>query len=33
MKPLPTFACYDVVKNPHVDKMQRELRAHLNRVF
>ncbi|KZZ83635.1 NAD(P)H-dependent oxidoreductase [Bacillus sp. SJS] len=33
LKPLPTFACYDVVKNPQVEKVQRELRAHLNEVF
>ncbi|AZB42447.1 flavodoxin family protein [Bacillus sp. FJAT-42376] len=33
MKQLPTFACYNVVKNPDAEKAVAELREHLNRIF
>lgn len=29
MRPLKSFACYDVVKNPKIDKFTSELQAHL----
>lgn len=33
MKPLPSFMCNDVVKNPQVDKYVSEYKAHLKKVF
>jgi len=33
MEPLPTFACYDVVKNPDLDHDFEVLRAHLDAHF
>ena len=29
MQPLKSYACYDVVKNPKIDKFTSELHAHL----
>ncbi|PEZ09006.1 flavodoxin [Bacillus sp. AFS018417] len=33
MKPLKSFACYDVIKNPDVDKFVSELNTHLEEVL
>jgi len=33
MEPLPTFACYDVMKNPEIEKDFERFEAHLNKVF
>ena len=33
IKPLPTFICNDVVKNPQVERFLADYRAHLQRVF
>jgi modulator of drug activity B len=33
MKPLKSFTCYDVIKNPKIDKYVSELEAHLNEVL
>ncbi|MEN1678033.1 MAG: NAD(P)H-dependent oxidoreductase [Planctomycetota bacterium] len=33
MTPLPTFACYDVMKNPQVDKDFERYREHLTQCF
>ena len=33
MKPMETFACYDVMKNPDVDNDFKRFEAHLNRLF
>lgn len=31
MKPLPTFACNDVIKNPQIEKNLQEYKAHLEK--
>ncbi|OXM85127.1 NAD(P)H-dependent oxidoreductase [Paenibacillus rigui] len=33
MKPLKSFACYDVIKNPKIDQFVSELEAHLKDVL
>ena len=33
MKPLPTFAAFDVMKNPEIDSDFARFAAHLNQVF
>ena len=33
MKPLPTFACHDVMKNPDIESDFRRLDEHLHKVF
>ena len=33
MKPLPTFACFDVMKNAEIEKDLVRLDEHLNSVF
>ena len=33
MKPLETFACYDVLKNPDVENDFVRFEAHLDRLF
>ena len=33
MKPLPTFACYDVMKNPNIENDFKRLDKHLQEVF
>jgi len=33
MQPLKSFACYDVIKNPEIDKFVSELEAHLKDVL
>ncbi|MFK7952370.1 MAG: NAD(P)H-dependent oxidoreductase, partial [Ekhidna sp.] len=33
MKPLPTFACFDVMKNPNIEDDFRRLNNHLKKVF
>lgn len=33
MKKLPSFSCYNVVKNPQVENFKQQLREHLQRVF
>ncbi|MGG2063968.1 NAD(P)H-dependent oxidoreductase [Bacillus sp. S14(2024)] len=33
MKPLKSFACYDVIKNPDIDKFVSELNTHLEEVL
>jgi len=33
MKPLDTFVCYDVIKNPKIENDFKRYRAHLDRVF
>ncbi|MDD9266216.1 NAD(P)H-dependent oxidoreductase [Paenibacillus sp. GCM10023248] len=33
MHPLKSFACYDVIKNPNIDKYVTELHAHLKNVL
>ncbi|AGA64581.1 Modulator of drug activity B [Liberibacter crescens BT-1] len=33
MEPLPTFSCYDVVKNPEIENDFKRLEEHLNTVF
>jgi len=33
MKPLPTFSCHDVMKNPNIESDLRWFRQHLNTVF
>ena len=31
MKPIPTFSCYDVVKNPDIQKYLDRLKEHLDK--
>ena len=33
MKPLPTFACYDVMKNANIENDFKRLDKHLQEVF
>ncbi|EAT11153.1 NAD(P)H-dependent oxidoreductase [Bermanella marisrubri] len=33
MEPLPTFACYDVMKNPEIEKDFERLTSHINDIF
>jgi modulator of drug activity B len=33
MKPLPTFACFDVMKNPNIENDFIRLEEHLNTIF
>ncbi|CDG17692.1 NAD(P)H-dependent oxidoreductase [Xenorhabdus doucetiae] len=33
MSPLPTFACYDVIKNPQVSQYIKQLKKHLSEFF
>ncbi|MBD2785928.1 NAD(P)H-dependent oxidoreductase [Xenorhabdus sp. DI] len=33
MSPLPTFACYDVIKNPQVSQYIKQLKKHLSTFF
>ena len=33
MKKLPSFACYNVVKDPQIEQFKENLRAHLRKVF
>ncbi|NEW04717.1 NAD(P)H-dependent oxidoreductase [Paenibacillus sp. SYP-B3998] len=33
MKPLKSFTCYDVIKNPNIDKFLSELEVHLQEVI
>lgn len=33
MKPLPTFACFDVIKNPNIENDFKRLEAHLAKAF
>lgn len=33
MEPLPTFACYDVMKNPDIESDFTKLQSHLNETF
>ena len=33
MRPLPTFACHDVMKNPEVEEDLKRFEAHLNEHF
>ncbi|EAL56074.1 modulator of drug activity (mda66) [Campylobacter coli RM2228] len=33
IKPLPTFICNDVMKNPQVEKYIEDYKAHLQKVF
>lgn len=33
MKKLPSFACYNVVKNPQIEQFKQNLREHLHKVF
>jgi len=33
MKPIPTFACFDVMKNPNIESDFRRLQKHLEENF
>ncbi|MBD2794944.1 NAD(P)H-dependent oxidoreductase [Xenorhabdus sp. 18] len=33
MSPLPTFACYDVIKNPQISQYIKQLKKHLSTFF
>jgi len=33
MQQLPSFACYNVVKNPQIETFKENLRRHLRQIF